>query len=72
MALIGWRFSHFKSVVKGKPVEENIGEELSEAEDAVDHPVGQPLGVIFFTWTFNGFDPAGGREQTRLRRRGDF
>lgn len=55
--MIGW-FSHLESVVKWKPVEENIGEELAEAEDAVDHPVGQPLGVIVLMRTLNGFDPA--------------
>lgn len=65
------RFSHFKSVVKREPVEENVGEELAEAEDAVDHPVGQPLGVIFFTRTFDGFDPADIKE-TPLRQRGRF
>lgn len=49
---------YLDSVVEGEPVEENVGEELSEAEDAVDHPVGEPLGVVFLTWTLDGFDPA--------------
>lgn len=62
LTLIGWRFSHFESVVKRKPVEENIGEELAQAEDPIDHPVGQPFGVIFFTRAFYGFDPAGNRQ----------
>lgn len=51
-------FSHLKSVVKWKPVEENIGEELAQAEDAIHHPVRQPFCVVFFAWTFDGFDSA--------------
>lgn len=71
--MIGW-FSHLERVVKWKPVEENIGEELAEAEDAVDHPVGQPLGVVVLTRTLDGFDPAdirnkGLRTTSRLSRR---
>lgn len=61
-------FTHLESVVKGKPVEEDVGEELSEAEDAVDHPVGQPLGVVLFARALDGFDPADIKE-TRLRTR---
>lgn len=72
MALGGWRWSHLKGVVKGEPVEEDVGEELAEAEDAVDHPVGQPLGVVLFTRTLNGFDPAGAGTRTQLRRRAAF
>lgn len=56
-------FSHFKSVVERKPVEENIGEELAQAEDTIHHPVRQPFCVVLFAHTFNGFDPA--EETTR-------
>lgn len=62
--------SHLEGVVKWEPVEENVGEELSQAEDAVHHPVGQPFGVVFFARTFNGFDSAGnqndGKSQTTV------
>lgn len=51
-------FSHLKSVVKREPVEENIREELAQAENTIHHPVGQPFCVIFFAWTFDGFDSA--------------
>lgn len=49
--------SHLKGVVEGEPVEENVGEELAQAEDSVHHPVRQPFGVILFARTLNGFDP---------------
>ncbi len=49
-------FSHLKSVVEREPVEENIGEELAQTEDTINHPVRQPFCVVFFARTFNGFD----------------
>lgn len=57
--------SHLEGVVKREPVEENVREELAQAEDAVHHPVGQPFCVVFFARTFNGFDSAG--NQIRLK-----
>ena len=50
--------SHLKSVVEREPVEENVGEELAQAEDAVHHPVRQPFCVVFFACAFDGFDSA--------------
>lgn len=51
--------SHLEGIVKWEPVEENVGEELAQAEDAVHHPVRQPFCVVFFARTFDGFDSAG-------------
>lgn len=53
--------AHLKSVVEWKPVEENIREELAQAEDTIHHPVRQPFCVVFFARTFNGFDSADAR-----------
>lgn len=47
---------YLSNVVEGEPGEEDVGEELGHAEDPVHHPVGQPLGVIIFGGTFDGFD----------------
>lgn len=47
---------YLSNVVEGEPGEEDVGEELGHAEDPVHHPVGQPLGVVIFGGTFNGFD----------------
>lgn len=48
--------AYLSNVVEGEPGEEDVGEELGHAEDPVHHPVGQPLGVIVFGGTFDGFD----------------
>lgn len=58
---------HLSNVVEGEPWEEDVSEKLGHTEDPVDHPVGQPFGVILFGGTFNGFDPARGQRSTRLR-----
>lgn len=47
---------YLSNVVEGEPGEEDVGKELGHAEDPVHHPVGQPLGVIVFGGTFDGFD----------------
>uniref|UniRef100_A0A0B7BLX2 Uncharacterized protein n=1 Tax=Arion vulgaris TaxID=1028688 RepID=A0A0B7BLX2_9EUPU len=41
--------------VEWNPKEKNIREKLHKAENTVDDPVGQPLGVIIFSMTFYRF-----------------
>jgi len=43
-------------IVERKPVEEDVREEFTHTEDAVDYPVCQPLCVILLIRTFYGFD----------------
>jgi len=45
-----------KEPVERNPEEENVTEELHEVEAGVHHPVGQPLCVVIFVRTFDGFD----------------
>jgi len=54
------RSRYLPGVVEGEPVEEDVGEELGQAEDAVHHPVRQPRGVILLAGALNGFDAAAG------------
>lgn len=44
--------------VEGEPGEEDVGEELGDAEHTVHHPVGQPFGVVLFSGALDGFDSA--------------
>ena len=46
---------YLQHVVEGEPGQEEIGEEFGDAEHTVHHPVRQPLGVVFFVGTLDGF-----------------
>ena len=48
--------SDLKEPVEGDPEEEDVGEELEQVEDAVDDPVGQPLGVVVLLRRLDGLD----------------
>lgn len=53
-----WHVQYLSQEVEREPGEENISEELGDAEHAVNHPVGQPFGVVLFGCALNGFDSA--------------
>lgn len=44
--------------VEWEPGEENVSKELGNAEHTINHPVGQPFGVVIFGCALNGFDSA--------------
>lgn len=43
-------------VVKGQPGKDDIREKFCYTEDAIDHPVGQPLCIIVFVGAFDCLD----------------
>lgn len=43
-------------VVEREPGKKDVGEKFCYAEDAIHHPVGQPLCVIIFIGAFDGLD----------------
>lgn len=51
---------YLANIIEREPVEEDIGEELPQTEDAVHHPVGQPFCVVLLVLTLNGFDAGRG------------
>lgn len=42
--------------IKREPGEQNVGEKLNDVEDSKHHPVNQPLGIVFFGFTFHSFN----------------
>lgn len=48
---------YLSNVIEWEPGEEDVSKELGHTEDAVHYPVGEPLSIILFGGTFNGFDP---------------
>lgn len=48
--------TYLQHVVEGEPGQEEVGEEFDKAEHTIYHPVGQPLGIIFFVGAFYGFN----------------
>lgn len=59
--------SYLSNIVEWEPGEEDVGKELGHTEDSVHHPVGQPLGVVVFGGTFDGFNPTS-RKETHIRQ----
>lgn len=47
--------TNLQKPVKWDPEQENVSEELNQCEKAIDHPVRQPLCIIFFLTTLYGF-----------------
>lgn len=47
---------YLAGVVEGKPIEKGVGEEFHHAEGAVDHPIGQPGGVVILGRALDGAD----------------
>lgn len=47
---------YLSSIIKWKPEKKDVWKEFSHTEESINHPVGQPLCVIFFVIAFNGFD----------------
>lgn len=56
--MLFYTVQYLSQEVEGEPGEENVSEELGDAEHAVNHPVGQPFGVVLFGRALNGFDSA--------------
>ena len=47
--------AYLKEPIERDPEKENVTKKLNKAENAVDHPVGQPFGIIILVMAFNGF-----------------
>ena len=45
----------FQESIQRNPPEENVGEELHQAEDSINNPVRQPLCVVALVRRFNRF-----------------
>lgn len=48
--------TQFKRKVEGHPVQNDITEMFDQIEKGVNHPVRQPLGVVIFSFGFNGLN----------------
>lgn len=61
------RSAYLASIVKGEPEEEDVREELDNAEESINNPVGQPLCVIFLHVALDGLNAewTGGEAQVR-------
>jgi len=45
--------THLQEPVEWNPRQQDVGKELGQRENAVDHPVRQPLRVVLFVHRFN-------------------
>lgn len=48
--------AYLASIVKGEPEEEDVREELNNAEESVNNPVGEPLCVILLNIALDGLN----------------
>lgn len=48
--------TYLQHVVEGEPWQEEVREEFGNAEHTIHYPVGQPLRIIFFVGTLDGFN----------------
>lgn len=49
--------NYLSNVVEWEPRQDNVCKKLCNTKDSIYHPIGQPLGIILFGGTFNGFNP---------------
>lgn len=48
--------AYLASIVKGEPEEEDVREELNNAEESINNPVGEPLCVILLNIALDGLN----------------